>query len=200
MAEFFKFDQGWKFDDPRVKFDTLVPDGLTPDTPLTPMPSADNQISVSMTDEQVTAFLAKLAEAAAILPAIPEKTDAELKRLLGVEDSTELDEIAAEALAAHPDWKPVRVNTTEYAKDSGLVEATAPMVIPTKTLARKIIVMRRLASHDMRRGTLAIYAVIGDLAANGNVEAQEYYDRMRPFFEHTDAEPATPPAGGGGTP
>ncbi|MEQ1862429.1 MAG: hypothetical protein ABMA13_21125, partial [Chthoniobacteraceae bacterium] len=180
MAEFFKFDEGWHFDDPRVKFDTLVPDGLTPDTP---MPSADNQISVAMTAEQVTAFLAKLAEAVAMLPAIPEKTDAELKRLLGVDESTELDEIGAEALAAHPDWKPVRVVTAEYAKDCALVLTTMPMVTPTRALDRKITIMRRLASHDMRRATLAIYHVIADLAANGNVDAQAYYDRMRPFFE-----------------
>lgn len=192
MADVFRFDAGWRFDDPRVRFDTIVPPGLTPDTPLTPM-SADNQISATMTSAQVTAFLAKVAEAVAMLPDIPEKTDAELKRLLGVDGSTELDEIAAEALAAHPDWKPVRVVTVEYTKDSTFVTATEPMVIPTKALTRKINVMRRLAAHDMRRASLAIYAVIGDLAANGNIEAQEYYDRMSVFFSGGPA-PVVPPA------
>lgn len=187
-------------DDPRVKFDTLVPDGLTPNTPITPMPSADNQISAAMTGAQVTAFLAKLAEATALLPAIPDISDAALKRLLGVDESTELDEIAAEALGAHPEWKPVRVDPPEYAKDSTFVDVTAPMVTPSKALARKITVMRRLAAHDMRRATLAIYAVLGDLAANGNIEAQEYYDRMSAFFGRDSGTPTPPPAGGGGNP
>ncbi len=150
--------------------------------------SNDNQISAVMTPENVAAFLAKLAEAVALLLAIPEKSDAELKRLLGVDESTELDEIAAEALAAHPEWKPVRLVTTEYLKDIALVTNTAALTVPTKATARKVTVLRRLASHDMRRGTLSIYAVIGDLAANGNVEAQEYYDRMSAFFERDGDE------------
>ena len=179
-------------DDPRVRFDTPVPAGLTPNTPNTTM-SQDNQISVAMTAEQVAAFLAKLAEAAAMLPAIPEKTDAELKRLLGVDGSSELDDIAAEALAAHPEWKPITVNAVEYPKDGALLDTTATMPAPVNALARKIVVMRRLAAHDQRRATLAIYGVLGELAGGGKVEAQDYYDRMSAFFGRGGGTPPTPP-------
>jgi len=195
MADFFRFDQGWHLDDPRVRLDSEVPAGLTPDTPLETMPTPDNEISVAMTEEQVTAFLAKLAEAAAMLPPIPEKTDAQLKRLLGVDESTELDEIAEEALAAHPDWKPVKFDPVEFAKDGANLATTAPMPTPVKALERKIRVMRRLAAHDRRKATLRVYAVIQDLAAGGDPAAQEYEARMSAFFERD--EPAPP---GGGTP
>lgn len=194
----FKMDQGWRFDDPRVRFDTEVPPGLTPNTPLETMPTPDNEISVEMTSEQVTAFLAKLAEAAAMLPAIPEKTDAQLRRLLGIDESTELDEIAEEALAAHPEWKPVKFDPVEYDKDGAILATTAPMPTPVNTLARKIKIMRRLAAHDRRKATLRIYGVVQDLAAGGDPAAQEYEQRMNAFFERDD-EPEQP-AGGGGTP
>ncbi len=51
--------------------------------------------------------------------------------------------------------------------------------------------MRRLAAHDQRRATLAIYSVLGELAGRGTVEAQDYYDRMSAFFGRGVA---TPPA------
>lgn len=194
MADKFRFDQGWRFDDPRVRFDTEVPPGLTPDTPLETMPTPENEISVAMTAEQVTAFNAKIAEALAMLPAIPEKTEAQLKRLLGVDESTELDDIADEALGAHPEWKPVKFDPVEYAKDGAILTTTASMPTPVNTLARKIRVMRRLAAHDRRKGTLRIYGVIQDLAAGGDPAAQEYEQRMSAFFERD--EPA--PQGGGG--
>lgn len=192
MADVFRFDAGWRWDDPRVFFDTEVPPGLTPDTPLTPM-SADNQISATMTPAQVAAFLAKLAEAAALLPAVPEKTDAELKRLLGVDGSTELDEIGAEVMAAHPEWKPVRTVLADYAQDSALFHVTAPMVVPTEALARTITVLRRLAAHDTRRNTLDVYAVVKDLAESGNIEAQAYYARMSVFFQGGPGGGTPPP-------
>ena len=60
-------------------------------------------------------------------------------------------------------------------------------------LARKVVIMRRLAANDTRRATLAIYNQIAELAARGNVEAQSYYDRMSPHFPGRPPKPPTPP-------
>jgi hypothetical protein len=148
--------------------------------------SDDNQISAEITPENRTLFLQKLDEALALLPALPELTDKQLKRLLGIDESTELDSIAAEALAAHPEWKPFVVSATEYPKDSALFSKSA-------IVARKVVVMRRLAANDTRRATLAIYNQLAELAARGNVEAKAYYDRMSPHFPGRPPKPPTPP-------
>ncbi|MEO6786577.1 MAG: hypothetical protein ABI318_10630 [Chthoniobacteraceae bacterium] len=155
--------------------------------------SEDNQISAVITPENITAFIAKIAEAAALLPASSDITDKALKHLLGIDGSTELDEIAAEALAAHPEWKPFVVDATEYPKDTALFTDTAPMDAAVAALARKIVVIRRKAAHDTRRATLAIYNQVAELAARGNVDAQGYYDRMSPHFPGRPPKPPTPP-------
>lgn len=159
-----------------------------PDPP--PM-SEDNQISAEITAQNIAAFLAKLAEAAALLPTVPDITDQALRRMLGIDGSTELDEIAAEALTAHPEWKPVVVDATEYPKDAALFTDTAPMDTAAAALARKVVIMRRLAAHDTRRATLAIYNQLAELAARGNVEAKNYYDRMSAHFRG-GPKPKTP--------
>ena len=175
---------GLKWNTPGLKWNGVIADPSPP-----PPMSEDNQISASMTPANVAAFLAKLGEAAALLPVVPEISDAALRRLLGVDESTELDEIAAEALTAHPEWKPVTVDAAEYPKDGAFLAATAPLVTPVKALARKIVVMRRLAAHDQRRATLAIYGILGELAARGNIEAQEYYDRMERLLRPRRRQP-----------
>ena len=143
--------------------------------------------------QNITAFLTKIAEAAALLPAIPDMTDKALKRLLGIDESTELDDIAAAVLAAHPEWKPFVVDATEYPKDAKLFTDTEPMDTAVAALARKIVVMRRMAANDTRRATLAIYNQLAELAARGNVDAQGYYDRMFPFFPGRPPETPKPP-------
>ena len=158
----------------------------------TPPMSTDNQISASITPQNIALFLQKLDEAAALLPALPDISDADLKRLLSIDQSTELDEIAAEALAAHPAWKPFVVDATEYPKDSALFNGTAPMDTKAAAIARKVVVMRRLAAHDTRRATLAIYNQLAELAARGNTDAQGYYDRMKAHFPRTPRAPKPP--------
>jgi len=155
--------------------------------------SDDNQISAEITPENRALILQKFDEIIALLPNIPDMTDKALRRLLGIDESTELDDIAAEALAAHPEWKPFVVNATEYPKDFALFTDTAPMDTKAAAVARRIVVIRRLAAHDTRRATLAIYNQLAELAARGNVDAQGYYDRMSPHFPgRPPKKPPTP--------
>ncbi len=154
--------------------------------------SADNQISAAITPQNIALFVQKLDEALALLPGITDISDADLRRLLSIDQSTELDEIAAEALAAHPDWKPFVVDATEYTQDTALFNDTAPMDTKAAALARKVVIMRRLAAHDTRRATLAIYNQIAELAARGNTDAQGYYDRMKAHFPRTPRKPKPP--------
>jgi hypothetical protein len=154
--------------------------------------SADNQISATITPQNIALFLQKLDEALAVLPALPDISDADLKRLLSIDQSSELDQIAAEALTAHPDWKPFVVDATEYAADAKLFTDTAPMDTKAAATARKVVILRRLAAHDTRRATLAIYNQLAELAARGNTDAQGYYDRMKAHFPRTPKTPKPP--------
>ena len=52
--------------------------------------------------------------------------------------------------------------------------------------------MRRLAAHDTRRATLAIYNQLAELAARGNTDAQGYYDRMKAHFPRAPRTPKPP--------
>ena len=188
MADLFRFDAGWHFDDPRVKFDTVAP--TQPPTP--PPMSEDNQISAEITAANLATIQQKLDEIEALLPTIPDISDAALKRLLGIDASTEVDDIAAEALAAHPEWKPFVVDATEFPKDRALFADSAPLEMKTEALARKVVIIRRLAGHDTRRASLAIYHQVAELAARGNVEAKSYYDQMSPFFPGRPKAPKPP--------
>ncbi len=81
----------------------------------------------------------------------------------------------------------------QYPKDRTLLNDTAPLETVSETVARKIVVMRRLAAHDTRRATLAIYNQLAELAARGNVEAQAYFDRMSPHFPGRPPKAPKPP-------
>ena len=96
-------------------------------------------------------------------------------------------------MAAHPEWKPVPTVLANYAQDRAFLNVTAPLVVPTQTAARKVTVLRRLAAHDTRTTTLDIYAVVKDLGASGNIEAQEYADRMSAFFTGGPTGDTPPP-------
>lgn len=188
MPEKFRFDAGWHMDDPRVRFDSFVPQPQTP-----PPMSEDNQISAEITAANLATILQKFDDIAALLPAIADISDAALKRMLGIDASTELDDIAAEALAAHPAWKPFVVDAADYAKDRTLLNTTMPLETKADAVARKIVIMRRLAAHDTRRASLAIYHQLAEIAARGNVDAKAYYDRMTPFFPGRPPKPPKPP-------
>ena len=155
--------------------------------------SEDNQISAEITTDNINAILTKFEEIVGLLPKIPDISDEALKRLLGIDESTEVDAIAAEALAKNPDWKPYVVDAVEYPKDRKLLEVTAPLETSAEAVKRMIVIIRRLAAHDTRRATLAIYHQIAELAAHGNVKAIAYYDRMSPYFPGRPPKTPKPP-------
>lgn len=188
MAEPLRYDAGWRYDDPRLRWD-----GLAPENTPTPMASDYNMISAEISEANITLIRQKFDEIRALLPDLPEMTAATRKRLLGVDLSSELDEIAREAMDAHPEWKPVVVDLTEYAKDREFAEDTAPIESDADELHDFIRLMRRLARNDERRDTLAIYHQLAELTTRGNAEAKTYFDRMAVFFPGRPKNPVTPP-------
>lgn len=150
-------------------------------------------ISAELTEQNITDFRAKVREALAILPKLPELSEESIARLLGVDLSSGLDEIAEEALDAHPEWKPVVVNLAETAKDRKFLEDTDPLQGDTEELNKVVVLMRRLAKNDIRRTTLSTYHGLEELTAHGNAQAKVYYDRMAVYFPgRPKKKPATP--------
>jgi len=155
--------------------------------------SEDNQISAAITTENLGTLLTNLDANEALLPVVPDISDEALKRLLGVDQTTEFDDIAAEVMDAHPEWKPILVDLTEYAKDAKFLDDTSELETKAVAFARKITVQRRLAAHDRRRASLAIYHQVAELAGHGKIAAQPYFDRMAGFYPGRAPKTPTPP-------
>lgn len=155
--------------------------------------SEDNQISAEIPTGDRTTMLNNLAANEELLPEIPDITDEALKRLLGIDETTAFDDIAAEVMGAHPEWKPILVDLAEYTKDRKIFDDTAELETQAIAFARRITVIRRLAAHDTRRASLAIYHQVAELAGHGKIAAQPYFDRMSPFFPGRPPKPPTPP-------
>jgi hypothetical protein len=184
-GEPLRFDMG-----PEYRLDGDVPASAYPQ-PQNPM-SEDNRISAEISAANIATIIQKFGEIRALLPTLEQLDDDSLKRLLGIDQSTELDDIASEAITAHPEFKSAVVNATEYAKDSTLLTTTEPLESEAETTLRTIVLMRRFAAHDTRLATMAIYHSLAEFAARGNVAAIGYYHRMNVFFPGRPKK--TPPA------
>jgi hypothetical protein len=156
--------------------------------------SEDNHISAAITPENIAAILQKFQEIRALCPALEQLDDASLRRLLGIDQTIDLDNIAREAVTQHPEFKPAVVDLAEYAKDRALLDTTAPLESEGQNTLDLIILMRRYAASDVRKATNAIYGTLGEFAARGNATAQNYYDRMSAYYPSGRKKTAPTPA------
>ena len=181
-----RYDMG-----PEYVWDGDVPASAQPTPP--PM-SEDNRISAVITPATVASIRQKFQEIIALCPVIEQLDDVTLKRLLGIDQSTEIDDIAAEAVDAHPEFNSPVVSLPEFAKDRVFLAATTALEPDAETTLRYIQLMRRYASSDVRKASLAIYHILAEFADRGNIAAQGYYDRMSVFFPGRPKKtPPTPP-------
>lgn len=201
MADLFRFDQGWRFDDPRVRFDTEVPPGLTPNTPLDPM-SQNNRVSIVITPEALASALAKITESEAALPALLTLTEEEARELIQVGDQMPaFNQAAQPSMESKPQFVPGYVTTAEVRKDFNVFDPINQIIAALDAYKQRLLDTRRRAGHEMHDAHLAYYHRCKDEAERGTPGAQAVVDLLEPLRPNRRrGGGSSSGSGGGGTP
>jgi hypothetical protein len=189
MPEPFRFDAGWHFDDPIVRFDSFVPDP-TPPHVMTP----DNRISATMLAADITAIQTAIATIHTKLPFLLSISNAERQEMAKLgEKSMGFDEKCGAYMASNPEFLPGFVQLAEVDKDRALRAQIMEFWPQIQTLCESLDDTLMIVNSELWMADLAFYQTVREAAKRGRAGADTIYNDLKQRFPGGNAQPTPPP-------
>lgn len=184
-----RYDAGFRFDDPLVRYDSFYPD-----PPINTVMPTDNRISATITPANKSAVTASLASIRTTLNFLVNLTEEERKRLPKIKDKTAgFDIKAANYMTARPDLVPGFVNVAELAKDRSLMTDLSDIIRDCSMLLESLQDTLMLAGSETLMAELSFYQNVRQASQRGVVGADTIYNDLKLRFPGRSPAPPTPP-------
>lgn len=187
----FKFDAGYKFDDPLVKFDTEAP------VKGTGSMQEDNRISDEMPDADVTAVLGAIALIRSKMPwllSISQQDRQEMAKM--GEKSVGFVEKCRGYMTTNPEFLPGFIQVAEVDKDQALRVQVLRVFAELKTLFDSVGDTTMVLSGEIWMACLAYYQSVREAARRKRPGAEVIYNDLKTRFpgsKQPPENPSTPP-------
>ena len=134
----------------------------------------DNQISASLTDQNVTDILTHLAAVETLLPFLLSRAAGDTHVVLG-EKSVAFDDKCAAYMSSHPEFMPAYVSLVEVQKDRALRLQMDKFRSRLALLTAKTNDTYDLAGNEVMMVNLAYYGNTADAAKRGRTNASDIH-------------------------
>jgi hypothetical protein len=189
MPEPFRFDAGWHFDDPIVRFDSFVPEPSPPH-----VMSSDNRISASMTAQDLTDIQAALQTIRTKLPFLISISNEERRIIPKLGDkSGGFHEKCMAYMNSNPEFLPGFISMAEINKDKALRDQLLQFWPNCETLCESISDTMMVLGSELFQADLAYYQTTREAARRGRAGADTIFNDLRTRFPGSSPEPVEPP-------
>jgi len=134
----------------------------------------DNQISVTLSDETVTAIIGHITAIEGLLPFLISRPDGDNNVMLG-EKSVGFDEKCSGYMASHPQFIPGYVNPAEVQKDRAARMQLNKFISRLSLLAAKAQDTYDVIGNEIMMANLGYYGNASDAAKRGTTSAGDIY-------------------------
>ena len=170
MSQPLTYDAGYAYDTPGLTWDGMAPEP-------TPIMSKDNQVSASLTDQNITDILGHITSIQTLLPFLISRPEGDSIVMLG-EKSVGFDEKCAAYMASNPEFIPGYVAPAEVTKDRTLRAQFNKFLPQLQLLAAKARDTYDVVGNEMMMADLAYYNSTGDAAKRGRTSAGDIHNDL----------------------
>jgi hypothetical protein len=175
MPEPFRFDAGWHFDDPIVRYDSFVPES-------TPKNMNTNRISAVFSAADQTTAMNNIVANEALLTFLQGLTIENRKTLnKAANGRTPFIQQAHTYVLQHPDVMPGTFDLAEFTKDVNLINAMQAYLAKVTTHFEKVRDTFMLANSDGYNSAREVYRAFKNANSNGEYDA--IVEALGAFFE-----------------